>query len=206
MLPSDAPPVAGPGAPAERRARGRLDASELAEAAVLADVTVALCLLGFLLPFGTVFVAFAVVPMSALAARHRFRAVLAGGVAAAGASLLVAGTGLTANVAICVLLGGFVGAAVRRGWSRTRSVVVAATCLWPPLAAAAIAVLALLSQSRRLALEQITNSWRGLARTLHRLGADRIVHLGNTVVAWLVRWWPIAVAAALLIGVVLGVW
>ena len=149
MLPSDAPPVTQRGAPAEHRARGVLDATELAEAAVLADVTVALCLLGFLLPFGAVFVAFAFVPMAALAARHRVRATIAGGVAAAGASLLVAGTGLTVNVAVCALVGGYVGAAVRRGWSRRRSVGIAAVCLWPPLAAVVVGALAVLSQSRK---------------------------------------------------------
>ena len=206
MLPSDAPPVPQRGAPAEHRARGVLDPTELAEAAVLADVTVALCLLGFLLPFGAVFVAFAFVPMAALAARHRVRATIAGGVAAAGASLLVAGTGLTVNVGVCALVGGYVGAAVRRGWSRRRSVGIAAVCLWPPLAAVVVGALAVLSQSRRLALEQITNSWRGVARTLNRLGATRLVHAGNTAVAWLVRWWPLTVAALLLIGVVVGVW
>ncbi len=206
VLPPDAPPLAERGAPAGPRQRGRLDPTELAEAAVLADVTVALCLLGFLLPFGAVLVAFAVVPMAALAARHRVRAVLAGGMAAAGASLLVAGTGLTANVAACALVGGYVGAAVRRGWTRSRSVTVAAFCLWPPVAAAAVGVLAVLARTRRLALEQVTNSWHGAARILRHLGAGPVVHHGDTAVAWLVRWWPVTVAGGLLGGLVVAVW
>ncbi|HWW45659.1 MAG TPA: hypothetical protein VN180_11360, partial [Acidimicrobiia bacterium] len=154
-----------------RAGRGPLDAAELAEAAVLGDVTVALCLLGFLLPLGTILIALAVVPMAALAARHRLRAVIAGGVASGGVALLAAGTGLAGNVAGCALIGGFVGAAIRRGWSRGRTLAVAGLGLWPPIAALALAVLAVLPRTRRLALEQVTNTWTGAARTARHLGA-----------------------------------
>ena len=63
-----------------------------------------------------------------------------------------------------------------------------------------------LGGTRRLALEQVTNSWRGVARTLRHLGGGPVVHPGDVVVAHLVRWWPLAVGGALLGGLVLAVW
>jgi energy-coupling factor transport system ATP-binding protein len=200
-----APPAAAP-ATAPGRARGPLTATELAEAAVLADVTVALCLLGFLLPLGGVLIAFAVVPMTALGARHRLRAVLAGAIASSGVALLAAGTGLAGNVVACAVVGGFVGAAIRRGWSRRRTVGMAAVALWPPVAAIALAVLAVFPRARELALEQVTNSWKGLSRTARRIGLGPVVGPGDRAVHWLVTYWPVTVVGGIGFLLVVGVW
>src|SRR5713101_766867 len=97
---------------------------ELAEAAVLADVTVALCLLWWLLPFGQIFLAAAVTPMAVIAVRNRPRAVLAGGIAAVTVSFLIAGTGLASNVAGCAVYGALLGVAWRRRWGAARTIAV----------------------------------------------------------------------------------
>ena len=72
----------------------RLRPAEIAEAAVLADVTVVLCLLGWLLPFPGVFLAAAVTPMAVVAVRNRPRAVLTGAIAGLTVAFLIAGAGL----------------------------------------------------------------------------------------------------------------
>ncbi|HEY5165603.1 MAG TPA: ABC transporter, partial [Acidimicrobiia bacterium] len=82
-----------------------MSAQELAEAVVLGDLTLALCLVGHLVPLASALFAAAVVPMAAVAARHRVRAVLAGGIAASVVAFLVAGTGLVVSVAGCTVLG-----------------------------------------------------------------------------------------------------
>jgi energy-coupling factor transport system ATP-binding protein len=199
-----APPTREP--TADARQRGPLTAAELAEAAVLGDVTVALCLLGFLLPFGAVLVALAVVPMAALGARHRLRAVLAGALASGGVAMLAAGTGLAGNVVGCAVVGGFVGAAIRRGWGVTRALAATVAVLWPAVSAVALAVLAAFPQARQLALKQVTNTWRGLAKTARRLGLDRFATVGDHAVRWLVTYWPVTVVAGILFLLVVGVW
>ena len=105
----------------------RQDPSELAEAAVFADLTVGLCVLGWLLPLGGLVTAAAVAPMAALGARHRWTTVVAGGVCAGVVSMLIGGVGLSVNACGCALLGGVIGLAEQRGWSRRRTLVVAAT-------------------------------------------------------------------------------
>src|SRR6202011_1661579 len=106
-------------------ARRALRPAEVAEAAVLSDVTVALCLLGWLLPFGAVLLAAAVTPMALIALRNRPRAVIAGGVAPMTIAFLIAGTVVTVNVAACAVLGGLIGAGYRRGWGQLRPVATA---------------------------------------------------------------------------------
>ena len=62
-------------------------AGELAEAVVLADLTLVLSIASQVLPFGGALLVIAVVPMAAVAARNRLRAVVAGTVAASAVGL-----------------------------------------------------------------------------------------------------------------------
>jgi energy-coupling factor transport system ATP-binding protein len=188
-------------APARRR--GRLKPGELAAGALLVDVCVGLCLIGWLLPFGGVAVAVAVTPVAALAARYRLRATVGAAVAGMVVATLVVGPGLAGNVAGCAVIGGLVGRCHRRGWGRIRTVVAAVVIVWPPVAALAIIVMALFSAARTLALQQVTTAWRGAARILHRFGADALADAGNDVVSWAVAHWWVTIPAALLVGIVL---
>lgn len=191
--------TARPGAATRRR--GRLSAEELAEAVVLGDLTLALCLVGHLVPLASVVFAAAVVPMAAVAARHRVRAVIAGGIAASVVAFLVAGTGLVMSVASCAVLGAVVGSATRRSWGVGRTVLVGIVVLWPPAASAAVGALFLLADLRRLTLAQITNSWRGISQTLRDLGVNGAARIGDDAIRWATRdWWlsiPIALLGAL---------
>jgi energy-coupling factor transporter ATP-binding protein EcfA2 len=182
----------------EPRLRGPLRAVELAEAAVLADVAIALNLLGFILPLGYLLIILAVVPIAVLSARHRQRAVVACGVAGIIASMLVAGSGMAVNVFGCTLLGGAVGAAVRREWSVRKTVVIVTLCLWPPVSLVADGALVLLGHLRRLIGVQVVNSWRGTAKIFRWLGIDVVVRDGNSATRWLVAHWALAVPAGFL--------
>ncbi len=177
----------------------RVQPLELAEAAVFADLTVGLCLLGWLLPLGGLVTASAVAPMAALGVRHRLSTVVAGGVCAAVVSMLIGGVGLAANSAGCAVLGGVIGLAERHRWSRARTLVFAAVTVWPILAAAALAVLTLFASTRSLLLVQFQNSWRGTSNVLDRIGLGGAASTGDGIVGWLVEHWWIAVAAGLLI-------
>ena len=183
------------------RGRGPLQPAELAEAAVMADVSVALILIGWLLPITSLFIAAAATPMAAVAARNRPRAVLAGAVAGSTVGMLIAGTGLAVNVAGCAVIGTLLGVAWRRRWSTARMMLIATVSLWPPAAIGADVALVVFSQLRRLALDQIQNTWDGAKVNLRDLGLVRLGHLGDPGVHWLVNNWAIGVPAALLIGI-----
>jgi energy-coupling factor transporter ATP-binding protein EcfA2 len=186
------------------RGRGPLRPRELAEAAVLADVSVALIVIGWLLPATTVFIAAATAPMAAIAARNRPRAVIAGAVAGGTVGMLIAGTGLASNVVACAIIGTLLGVAWRRRWGMVRMVLVAVVLFWPPAAIGADAVLTTFSQLRTLALDQITNTWGGAKVNLRFVGLVRVTHLVDPVVRWMVAHWAIGVPAALLVGIVGG--
>ncbi len=186
------------------RGRGPLHPAELAEAAVLADVSVALIVIGWLLPVTSLFIAAAATPMAAIAARNRPRAVLAGAVAGTTVGMLIAGTGLASNVVACSIVGTLIGVAWRRRWSATRMMVVAIVMLWPPAAVGADLVLVVFSQLRTLALDQITNTWDGAKVNLRQFGLVRLTHLVDPVVRWLVAHWAVGVPAAILVGIVVS--
>src|SRR6476620_5049837 len=100
-------------APATRR--GPLRAGELAEAVVLADLTLVAAIVSQLLPapFGPALLVVAVVPMAVLGART---------FAAAGVGFLVLGLPVVQSVLGCAAIGGVVGFSVRRGWGLWRAV------------------------------------------------------------------------------------
>ncbi|HEV3449668.1 MAG TPA: DUF2232 domain-containing protein [Acidimicrobiia bacterium] len=181
-----------------RRRGGRLRADELAEAVVLADLSLVLCLLGHVLPLATILVAAAVVPMATVAVRHRLRAVIAGAAAASAIGFLIAGAGLVPSIVGCAAVGAVVGASARRSWGLARTVEVGVVVLWPPAAALATGALFVLADLRRLALVQVTNSWRGTSQTLRDLGVVGLARAGDEVVRWATRDWWASVSVALL--------
>ena len=145
----------------------------------------------------------AVVPLGVVAHRHRFRALVAATFAACLVSFLVAGTGTFSNVVECAIVGGLVGIGRRRGWSFAR-VMAAIAVIAPILALISVALLAVFSQLRKLTLEQIANTWVGIAKILDRIpglpGPDR-----STSAIWspcrLRDWW-ISVSVIVIVGTV----
>ncbi|HEY2301666.1 MAG TPA: DUF2232 domain-containing protein [Acidimicrobiales bacterium] len=184
----------------------RLKPAEIAEAAVLADVTVALCLLGWLLPFPGVFLAVAVTPMAVVAVRNRPRAVLAGAIAGLTVAFLIAGAGLAINVAGCAFIGALIGAAWRRRWGPTRTVLAAWVILWPGLCVITLSLMALFASLRKLTLDQLINTWSGIARTLKEMGLGQVAAEIDPRVHAAVRNWWITVPAVLFVGVAGATW
>ena len=142
-------------------AGGPLRAGELAEAVVLADLTLVLSIVSQVLPLGGALLVIAVVPMAAIAARNRLRAVIAGTVAASTVGFLVLGTPVVTSVVACGALGAVVGIAARRGYGVGRTVGIAALFLWPLVAIVIDGLLLVFSAYRKLLLAQVRNSWMG---------------------------------------------
>src|SRR5436309_15822959 len=193
-------------AKAPNRRHGRLGADELAEAVVLADLSLMLTIVGQFVPLVTVLIAAAVVPMAVLAARHRLRAVLVGGFAAATVGFLVVGTAAITAMAFCAVFGALVGAAERRGWGHIRTWTTGIGVLWPLFTVVTEIALLVLPNLRKLVLDQVRNSWQGFARILRWFGLDRVARIIEPAVDWSVRYWWITVAIGMFVGVVFAIW
>ena len=200
-----------------RSRRGRLRAGEIAEAVVLADLTLVLSIVSAVMPFGGPLLVIAVVPMAALAARNRLRAVIVGTVAASAVGFLVLGPPAITSVVGCGALGAVVGYADRRGFGAGRTIGVAVAFLWPLVAGAADLFLWVFPANRKLALDQVRNGWSGLARAVRWLG-DRLDHVpvlrsahlhsiadrGDRFIQHAVRDWWLTIPVALFFVVVLA--
>ena len=148
---------------------GGLDPGELAAAAVMASVCVGLVVLGSVVPHAGPLQFAAVVPFGIVAHRHRVRALIASLVAAAFIAALVLGVGSAVGLAVCAALGGLVGQLKRRG--RGVGTVVVAAAVLAPLAAVGLDLLLLVfAPYRRLLLQSVQSTLRGLSSTLHQFG------------------------------------
>jgi len=183
-----------------RSRRGRLRPDELAESVILADLTLALCLVGHILPLASALFAAAIVPMAAVSARHRLRAVVAGTAAACVVGFLIAGGGLLTSVIACSLLGAVAGRATRHSWGLGRTVLTGVLILWPLASALTVAAMYVLADLRRLVIAQVRNSWLGTARFLRELGLPGLAHAGDVATRWLTKnWWAGAPAILLVL-------
>ncbi len=168
----------------------------------MAGVSVALVVIGWFLPHLGLIASMAVVPLGVVAHRHRFRALVAATFSACVVSFLVAGTGTVSNVLECAIVGGLVGIGRRRGWTFVK-VMAAIGIIAPILAAVSVALLAVFSQLRKLTIEQIANTWAGIAKILNRIPALHGVteHINHLVAASLRDWW-ISVGVIVIVGTV----
>jgi len=185
---------------------GRLTPGELAEAVVLADVSLALTVVGQVVPFGGALLAAAVVPLSVVAARHRLRAVMVGALAASVVGFLVIGSAAFTSMGACAALGALVGAGDRRNWSRRRTMFVGLSVIWPVAAVITDLALFVFSNLRELALDQIRNGWNGLFHLMRNIGLDRVADSGDRLISWTVRDWWISVPIVLFFLIWLGIW
>ena len=195
--------------------KGPLRAGELAEAVVLSDLTLVLSIISQVLPFlGGALLVIAVVPMAAIAARNRLRAVIVGAIAASTVGFMVLGTPVVTTVLACAALGAVVGGAARRGWGLGRTIGAAVLFLWPLVALAIDGLLWTFSANRKLVLTQIRNSWKGTSHALlwtsGKLGSvseglkfDPAVHRVDDFVERFLRYWWISVPLVLLFLVVI---
>lgn len=176
--------------PEETRATGPLRPIELATASVMAGVTVALTVIGWFLPHLGPVAALSVVPLGVVSHGHRFRALAAATFAASILSFLVAGTGTVSNVIECAIVGGLVGTGLRRNWS-FGAVFGVVSLIAPVLAAASVGLLAVFSSIRKLTLQQIHNTWKGVSKVFTGLGVPHtVIHDLDRFVAAMIRdWW-----------------
>lgn len=174
---------------------------------MLADLTLVLAIASQVIPVGSALLVIAVVPMAALAARNRLRAVVAGTVAASAVGFLVLGTPVVTSVAACGALGAVVGISARRGYGVMRTVGFAALFLWPIVAILTDVLLLVFSAYRKLLLAQVRNAWSGVSRFLNNLGlsiAQSVADRGDQIVNRLLQDWWITIPAILLVIVVIG--
>jgi energy-coupling factor transporter ATP-binding protein EcfA2 len=195
------------------RTAGPLHSGELAEAAVLGDLTVALLFLGWMLPLGPFIQVLSVAPLAALAYRRRLRAVLAAGLASSSVAFLLGGVNLWSICLVITGLGYAIGLAMRHGWGRIR-LVASGLVVWSLVAGASVGQLLVFSSFRKLAFDQIRNSWHGVRRILNTAssavpGVTSLEHLGNHAVTWAIsHWWVVIPAGELLLveAVLLAAW
>jgi energy-coupling factor transporter ATP-binding protein EcfA2 len=118
------------------------------------------------------------------------RAMIAASIAAALLSFLVAGTGTFSNIVECAAVGGLVGVAKRRKWSLA-TVTLGALVVGPILGAISVGLLAVFDSLRKLTLEQIRNTWKGISKILNSVPqlqglVQRLNHFVNDAVQY---WW-----------------
>jgi energy-coupling factor transport system ATP-binding protein len=186
---------------------------ELAEAAILADLSVLLIAAGWFFPIAAPFVILAVTPFATIVVRHRLRALITGAASAAAIGFLLLGFGLAITMALVAGAGAIVGTAIKRRWGPGRLILLALAAGWAPAAALGVAALGMLTGTRRLLFEQIRLQWRGtrhwlaladrqvfsshLLRSLDEGLADAgsrmvrdLASLGDAAVPWVIsHWW-----------------
>lgn len=176
---------------------------------MLGDLTVALLFLGWMLPLGPVIEVLSVAPMAALAYRRRFRAVIAAGLACSSVGFMLGGVNLWSVALVISELGLAIGVCMRRGWGRVR-LLLCGLVVWALVAGVTVGQLALFASFRKLAFDQIRNSWHGVRRILNLVfswwaGTHALLVDGDHFVTWMIRhWWGvIPVGEALLVEGVL---
>lgn len=186
--------------------RGPLRPVELATAAVMAGLTVALSVVAILVPVAGGLGFLATVPMGIVAHRHRPRALLGAAIAATAVAFVVAGTAALGGVWMSALLGGLVGDVKRRRRGPVTAVAYLAVAA-PVVGALTDGLLLVFSATRNLALETLTNSVHGIARMMGRFPA--LTETGHRIdgsTATLVQYWWLSVPAVLVATMVVGTW
>lgn len=170
--------------------RGQLRPVEVATAAVLAAVAVAMAVTGSLLPHAGVLELLAAVPMAIVAQRHRGRATVAAAVAASVIAFLVVGITACMVVIACSVIGVVVGTISRRG--RGAWTVFALSLVIGPLSALAVDIaLLVFAGLRTLVFASVQSVAKGFSRELRLIPAARGVAAGidQFIASALASWW-----------------
>jgi energy-coupling factor transporter ATP-binding protein EcfA2 len=178
----------------------RLTTTELTEAAICADISVLLVVLGFFLPASGLFWAVSVVPFTTLMVRHRFRAVAIGALSGAAIAFLALGPGLAIQIVGAGATGFVCGTGIRRGWGMLRTLALSYATIWTTASAAAVGFLAMFTESRKLGFAQAQVQWTGSKRLADAslVSAGRFADYTRTAT-------PLALTFVLALPAVLGV-
>lgn len=183
------------------RRRLRISAIEAAEAAALADVAAAICVLSRVLPIAGAAILVSSIPFAVLGIRRRLSVCILAGVTGWIVALLFGGYGTANMVAGAAVSGCFAGIAIRRRWSPPTVLAGAILGLGVPSAALTTAGLAVFSSYREFIFDNIRNGVGGAARLIGNAGATQVEEIDRAVVSAL-RVWPITIPVATLLGVV----
>ena len=190
------PPTVGP-------RRGRLDAGELADAAVTAAVVIGLLTFGRLLAAGTFFQVLGTIVVAVLSARRRSRVVVMSTTASMAMALLLGGIGPISQAFVAGLFGWAGGHGLARRLRLVPHVLLSVVTAWPIVSAATLGFLALFSDVRELSFENARNQWVGFGRVLERVGLDRVAEEGTRFIDWSIdHWW--LMVPVLQLGITIG--
>ncbi|MEU3472844.1 DUF2232 domain-containing protein [Rhodococcus sp. NPDC006774] len=183
---------------------GPLGPQEMATAAVMSSFTVALTVIGVLVPMAAILQVVAAIPMSVVALRYRTRALVTSAVAGTLVGFVAAGTQTAITVASAALLGGLVGRAKRKKQGLF-GVLVTSMVVGPALGALTVLMLLILVPLRELFLETLRNTMEGISRLLERTsalqGAADVLRSSSTAVLDNWWWW---VGGSIAFGIVTG--
>ena len=180
---------------------GALRPAEVANAGVFSALAVIIVSVGTFLPHLGVIMLLSAVPFAIVGLRYRARAVIAAAVAAGFVAFLAAGAFATVVIAGCALLGGPCGIIRRRGRG-SGAVALLAAGLAPVLAAVVVGMSYLFAGIRELTLGTIRATVAGFVQIAEFLrlpvsAGDAVVRVTDTLLGA----WPVVVAAAIVIGV-----
>ncbi|MGZ8178004.1 DUF2232 domain-containing protein [Williamsia sp. SKLECPSW1] len=187
-----------------RPPRRRLTATEVAEAAALADVAAAICVLSRILPIAGAAMLVASIPFAVLGIRRRLSVCVLATVIGWIVGLLFGGYTAANMVGAAAIAGCFAGIALRRGWSPPSVVVRAILIVGVPSAALTTGLLAVFASYREFVFDNIRNGLGGTARIFAAAGIAQVQEFDDGVRRAL-EVWPITVSVVGLIGAAGGV-
>ncbi|HEY9313395.1 DUF2232 domain-containing protein [Williamsia sp.] len=179
----------------------RVTAVEIAEAAALADVAAAICVLSRVLPIGGAAVLVGSVPFAILAGRRRLRVSLLGAMTGWIVAFLFGGVTAANLAGSAAIFGILSGTALRRGWKSPQVALNTFLFIAIPSAAIATGVIALLHDYREFMFTQIQNGWQGAERVMNNAGLEGLTAVIDPVINWCIDYWWIAIPAVGIVGV-----
>ncbi len=189
--------------PQKKRTRRPITAIEAAEAAALADVAAAICVLSRVLPIAGAAMLVSAIPFALLGARRRLRVGVLAGITGWIVALLFGGYGTANMVGSAAVLGVFCGIAIRRRWSGPTTFGMSIAALGIPASILFTGILALFSSYREFIFDNIRNGVAGTVRILSNAGFTDVAAVDRAVVSAL-KAWPLTISVGTLVGVVLA--
>lgn len=170
--------------------RGPLRPGELAEAAVLGDLSLVLEVIGWFAPFGGAFQALAIMPFAVLSSRHRLRAGVVAVVSAASVAFIVGGIGIVLQTFLAGTVGIAIGTTHRRGWSHIASIGITMLTAGVPIAALTDLIDWISPGFRKLSFAQAGILVRDAQRLADSLAAPQLGRDLGRSFAWVeAHWW-----------------
>lgn len=182
---------------------GKLDAAELADAAIAAALVFSLLAIGRLLAAGTAFQVLGTVVFAVLAARHRTRTVVLSVTGTALFTILLGGIGPLTQSIVAGLFGWTGGVSLAKQRSIPRTILLTLLVAWPPVSMASVGFFALADELRQLTFDNVANQWDGATNLVGVAGglvgwdgADSVKDWGADRLGTLFKWWPLALPFA----------